>query len=85
MADLRETMRRNREARRKVLTRGERIFGWSFSALPAIFVFIAVVLLASGGTRPVGIALLILGLLMLAVPTSPILRARVRRRDERRE
>jgi hypothetical protein len=85
MANLRETMRRHREARRKLLTRGERIFGWSFSMLPPILVFIGVLLLISGGTLAVGIALLILGLLMLAVPTSPILRARVRRREGRRE
>ena len=85
MANMREKMRRNREARRRVLTRGERIFGWSFSMLPPVLVFFAVVLLIDGGPRFAGIALLILGLLMLAVPVSPILRARVRRRETRRE
>jgi len=38
-------------------------------------------LFGSGATHGVGIALLVIGLLAMAVPISPLLRARVRRRE----
>jgi hypothetical protein len=76
-------MRHNREARRRVLTRGERVVGWSFAFLPPMLVFIGVVVLANGAVKGLGIALLVVGLLLALVPISPILRARVRGREER--
>jgi hypothetical protein len=81
--DVRSVMRRNREARRQLLTRGERIVGWGFSFLPPMLVFVGVVVLANGAGKGLGIALLVVGLLLMLVPISPILRARVRRREER--
>jgi uncharacterized protein (DUF58 family) len=48
-----------------------------------MLVFAGVVVLANGAGKGVGIALLVVGLLLMLVPISPILRARVRRREER--
>ena len=76
-------MRRNREARRRLLTREERMNGWGFAFLPPMLVFVGVVVLAIGAEKGLGIALLVVGLLLMLVPISPILRARVRRREER--
>jgi hypothetical protein len=81
--EVRGVMRRNREDRRRLLTRGERIVGWSFAFLPPLLVFVGVVVLANGAGKGLGIALLVVGLLLMLVPVSPILRARVRRREER--
>lgn len=76
-------MRRNREERGKLLTRRERMLGMTLACAPAPVVLIGLILLLSGGSRAVGIALLILGLLLMATPISPILRAKVRRREAR--
>jgi hypothetical protein len=76
-------VRRHREERRRLLTRGERIFGWAFSVLPPPLVLVAVLLMTHGASKAIGIGLLILSLVMAAVPASPILRARVRRREAR--
>jgi hypothetical protein len=81
--EVRSVMRRNREARRRLLTRGERMIGWGFAFLPPLLVFVGVVVLANGAGKGLGIALLVVGLLLMLVPISPILRARVRRREER--
>lgn len=77
------TMRRNREARRELLTRGERAVGWLLAFLPTILLVGAIALLISGhgaAAHALGIALLILTLVVAAVPISPLLSARVRRR-----
>lgn len=65
------------------LTRGERVFAWSYTLLVSLLAPVGVVLLitGSGAAHGVGIALLVLGLLAMAVPISPFLRARVRRRE----
>ena len=81
--EVRSVMRRNREARRRLLTRGERIIGWGFAFLPPMLVFIGVVVLANGAGKGLGIVLLVVGLLLTTVPITPMLRARVRRREER--
>lgn len=67
------------------LTRGERAFlsVWALVALGSPPV--GVVLLVYGsGTRTAGIVLLGVALLTSAVPVSPFLRARVRRREKER-
>jgi Ca2+/Na+ antiporter len=83
---LRDTMRSNRKARRELLTRGERAVGWLLAFLPTILVAGGIALLISGdgsAAYVLGIALLILALVVAAVPTSPLLRARVRKREAR--
>jgi hypothetical protein len=44
---------------------------------------VVLLIVGSGAAHGVGIALLVLGLLAMAVPISPLLRARVRRREAR--
>jgi ABC-type transport system involved in cytochrome bd biosynthesis fused ATPase/permease subunit len=85
LSNLRRNLARQREERRRLLTRGERVFGWSFSVLPPLVVVGAVLLLltATGAARDVGIGLLLVALLAMVVPVSPVLRARVRRREAR--
>lgn len=80
---LRAAIRRNRKARREKLTVGERIFAWTMVVLSGVLAPAGVIILLTGdsGLRPVGIALLILALLVFATPISPILQARVRRRE----
>lgn len=80
---LRAGMRRRRRQRRELLTRGERIVAWTMVLLSAVLVPAGLVILLSGGSglRPVGIALLVVALVVMAVPISPILQARVRRRQ----
>jgi hypothetical protein len=82
LSDVRSGLRRGREGRRRLLTRGERAFACSYTLLASLLAPIGVVLLimGSGTAHGVGIALLVLGLLAMAVPISPFLRARVRRR-----
>src|SRR5438105_3239401 len=74
-------MRRNRDARRELLTSGERAVGWLLAFLPTLLTVggLALLISAHGAARGVGIGLLIL----MAVPVSPLLRARVRRREAR--
>jgi hypothetical protein len=76
-------VRRLRERRRKRLTRGERILGWSLALGPGVLVILAVALLLSDDARALGIALLIVALAGMAVPIAPLLGVKVRRRDAR--
>jgi hypothetical protein len=66
------------EQQRRLLTRGKRVFAWSPAVVPSLLVLGGIVLLAwsSGAAHDVGIALLIVALLLMAVPSSPFLRAR---------
>jgi hypothetical protein len=79
---LRAGMRRRRRQRRELLTLGERIVAWTMVLLSAVLAPAGVIILLAAGSslRPVGIALLVLALVVAAVPMSPILQARVRRR-----
>lgn len=79
LGDIRSGLRQGREERRRLLTRGERVFAWSYTMLVSLLAPAGVVLLDNGAARGVGIALLVLALLGMAVPISPFLRARVRR------
>jgi len=81
---LRARLRRSRQARRELLTRGERIFAWTMVFLSVVFAPAAVIILLSGDSslRFMGIAMLVLALVVAAVPISPILQARVRRRQQ---
>jgi hypothetical protein len=83
LSDIRSTLKRGREERRRVLTTGERVFAWSYTVLSSLLIPVGVVLLlaGSGATHGIGIALLVIGLLTMAVPISPLLRTRVRRRE----
>jgi hypothetical protein len=82
---IRAGLRRNRRARRELLTGWERAVAWTMLllsvALPPAGV---IILLSAGGSslRVVGIAMLVLALVVMAVPISPILQARVRRRQQ---
>lgn len=83
--DMRSGLRRGREERRRLLTPGERLFGWSYALLTSLLAPIGVVLLLVGGgaAHDVGIVLLVVALLAMVVPISPFLRMRVRRRHAR--
>jgi hypothetical protein len=83
LSDIRSGLRRGRDERRRLLTRGERVFAWSYTLLASLLVPVGVVLLIVGGgaAHDVGIALLVVGLLAMAVPISPFFKARVRRRE----
>jgi hypothetical protein len=78
-------LRQRREEQRKLLTRGERVFAWSFTLAPSLLVLGGIALLvgSKGTWHGLGIALLIAALLLMAFPISPFLRARVRRREAR--
>jgi hypothetical protein len=80
---LRARLRRSRRARRELLTRGERIAAWTVTLLSTVLVPAGIIVLLSGDSslRPVGIVMLIVALVVAAVPISPILQARVRRRQ----
>lgn len=81
--DARSALKRGREQRRRLLTRGERAFAWSLSVASSLLVLGGIALLVWGAGRGVGVALLIVALLVVAVPISPSLKARVRRREAR--
>ena len=83
--DVRGALKQRREERRRLLTRGERVFAWSFAFAPSLLVLggIALLVWSKGAGHGVGIALLIAALLLMAFPISPFLRARVRRRETR--
>jgi Zn-dependent protease with chaperone function len=83
LGDIRNGLKRGREERRRVLTTGERVFAWSYTVLSSLLIPAGVVLLltGSGATHGIGIVLLAIGLLAMAVPISPLLRARVRQRE----
>jgi len=80
-------LRQDREERRRLLTRGERMFAWSLALLPSVLVPLGVALLVwtAGAGHAIGIALLIVSLLVASIPISPILRSRVRRREQEAE
>lgn len=78
-------MKQRRDEKRRRLTTGERVFAWSHTLIVALLVPVGVLLLLlgdDGTTHAAGIVLLILALLGNAVPVSPFLRARVRRREQ---
>jgi drug/metabolite transporter (DMT)-like permease len=83
--DVRSALKRGREQRRGLLTGGERAFAWSLAVVPSLLALggIALLVWGKGNGHGVGIALLIVALLLMAVPISPLLRARVRRREAR--
>jgi hypothetical protein len=80
---LRARLRRSRKARRELLTRGERIVAWSLALMSIVLAPAGVIILLSGDSslRVVGITMLVLALFVAAVPISPVLQARVRRRQ----
>jgi hypothetical protein len=84
---LRAGLRRSRRARRELLTRRERVSAWTMLFLSVVLAPAGVIVLLSGGSslRFVGIVLLVLALIVMAVPISPILQARVRRRQRASE
>ena len=65
------------------LTRGERMFAYSYTALGVLLIPTAVLMtvLGHGSTRTLGLILLLLAVVHMAVPITPFLRARVRRRE----
>jgi len=66
------------------LTRGERVFFFVWFVVALVLVPVGMVLLlASGSTRTVGLVCLVAGVVQMAVPVAPILKARVKRRDRR--
>jgi cation transport ATPase len=79
-------MRRHHEERRRLLTRGERVFVWAYMLLSAVTLAgIPLVVFGRHGVRTAGIALLIVALLLMAIPISPFLRTRVRRRENQQK
>lgn len=82
--DVRGALKRRREERQR-LTRGERALAWSLAFAPSLLVLggIALLMWGKGAGHGVGIALLIVALLLMAVPISPFLQARARRRKAR--
>ena len=80
----RATMRRHREERRRLLTRGERAFVsiWMFAAWALPLAGVLLLVYGAGSVRTAGVVLVALALLTMAVPVSPVLRARLRRREE---
>jgi hypothetical protein len=78
-----EKLQHNRELIRAQLTPGERLFAYSWLALTMVLPFAGAILIGAGSTtRAIGIGLLAAGLVFALVPISPILRARVRRREQ---
>ncbi len=84
LAAFNDARRRLRKRRREQLTLGARAFGWAMAFGPSLLLVAGVLLLLNGASRVAGIALLVVALITMAVPISPILRARVRRREARR-
>jgi hypothetical protein len=80
---LRQTMRHSHAQLRKELTPNERRFYYGYIVVGMVVPSAAIWLLflGRGTARAVGIGLLLLALLVMAVPISPFLRARVRRRE----
>jgi hypothetical protein len=78
-----EKLKRNQEQIGALLTPAERLFAYSWLSLTMVLPFAGAILIgAGGGTRRIGIGLLVAGLVFVAVPISPILRARIRRREQ---
>jgi hypothetical protein len=89
LAVFNDRRRRLRRLRRERLTWRERVFVWTAfwatSVGPPLSVLAGVLLLLHGGPHALGIALLLLGLMGMAVPTGPLLRAWGQRRESRRK
>jgi hypothetical protein len=89
LTEIRGSLRRGREEQRRLLTRPERVrpervVAWVVALLHSLCCFVGVVLLA--GARVLqGSVLPVLALLVMSVPISPFLKARVRRREARAE
>jgi hypothetical protein len=81
--NFRRNIRVLRERRRRLLTRTERVLFWAFAMAPTALTFGAVILMIKGGSKAIGIPLLLLGLLLMAMPGGLILQAKVRRRESR--
>ncbi len=81
----RENLTRKHAQTRKLLTPGARRFLYVYTLASGLLPPLAIGLLVfgTGDTRGVGIGLLLLALVVMAVPISPFLRARVRRRERR--
>jgi hypothetical protein len=81
---VREGMRRSRSALREQLTPVERLFFYGYALVSPLLAPIGVGLLVfgRGGMRGVGIGLLLVALVVLAIPISPFMRARIRRREQ---
>jgi hypothetical protein len=79
---LREHLRQKRAQTSALLTPGERRFLYGYTVVGTLLPPLAVGLLVFGGagTRGVGVAVLVLALLTMAVPISPFLSSRARRR-----
>jgi hypothetical protein len=77
--------KRIRSELREQLTQGERAFWYGMVVLVFVLPTLAIGVLILGGSdlRGLGIGLLFLTIVVYAVPVSPILRARVRRREAR--
>lgn len=82
---IREKLRRSRAQLREQLTPRERMFFYGYTLVSTLLAPVAIGLLVfgSGSTRGVGIGLLLVALVVMAVPISPFMRARVRRRERR--
>jgi hypothetical protein len=82
---LRDSLRRSRAQTRQLLTPGERRFAYGYTLVSGLLPPVAIGFLVFGTstTRAVGAGLLLLALVLMAVPISPFLRARVRRRAAR--
>jgi hypothetical protein len=85
LRSLRESMRGSRAKLREQLTPWERRFFYGYALISPLLAPLAIALLLFGpsGMRDVGIGLLLVALVVVAVPISPILRARIRRREQR--
>jgi len=88
LAAFNDRRRRLRELRREQLTWAERVWVWTVFWVagigPTLLIVAGVLLLVHGGPHVVGIALLLIGLVGMAVPTGPLLRAWGHRRETRR-
>ncbi len=80
---LRAGLRSRRQARRKLLTLKELTVAWAKVLLSVVLIPAGVIVLLAGGSglHGLGIVLLVLGLVVMAIPISPILQTRVRRRQ----
>lgn len=78
LATFNSRRRRLRELRREHLTQSERILVWTVfwaTAIgPTLLIVAGVLLLLDEGPHAIGIALLLLGLVVMTVPTGPLLR-----------
>jgi hypothetical protein len=80
---MRANWRRGREERRRQLTRSERALLWVHTLVGALLAPVGIALLAFGGNplRAAALVCVFAGLVLMAVPISPFLRARIRRRE----